>query len=477
MTVDLAAEGSCRGREKESQADAGAMKGAGIPANRIVFSEKFACPVSGFTIAEIEPRLFLLQRPARRLPGLRRPRREAAVRRGARRPQPRAQHQEGRDRPLGQVQPAQPLLHAGARQPRPRISASASTRPGRTARRGEARILHGTGGKPVTLTFVDGRKSYEVRKPFEGVIGNLNRRMLQTESAWMREELSKYQTERSPARPATAPASSPRRWRSRSPCERHLHATRLSVVDALAWFTALPEQAHRPAEPDRQGHPQGDQRAARLPQQCRPRLSQPRPHQRHALGRREPAHPPRLADRQRPVGRALRPRRAQHRPPPARQRHAARTLKRLRDLGNTVLVVEHDEDAIRTADYIIDMGPGAGVHGGEIVAQGTLDEDPRHQGSITADYLNGTPRVPCPPSAARAMARSSPSTTPPPTTSGRHRQRSRSAPSPASPASAARASRASPSTRSMPPPPAPSTARASSPASMTRSPASNISTR
>src|SRR3546814_32646 len=72
------------------------------------------------------------------------------------------------------------------------------------------------------------------------------------------------------------------------------------------------------------------------------------------------------------------------------------TLKRLRDLGNTVLVVEHDEDAIRTADYVIDMGPGAGVRGGHVVAHGTLDQLLASTGSITADYLNGTREVPVP---------------------------------------------------------------------------------
>jgi excinuclease ABC subunit A len=72
------------------------------------------------------------------------------------------------------------------------------------------------------------------------------------------------------------------------------------------------------------------------------------------------------------------------------------TLKRLRDLGNTVLVVEHDEDAIRAADYIVDMGPGAGVHGGEVVAQGTLDDILATSGSLTADYLNGTREIAVP---------------------------------------------------------------------------------
>src|SRR3546814_920855 len=72
------------------------------------------------------------------------------------------------------------------------------------------------------------------------------------------------------------------------------------------------------------------------------------------------------------------------------------TLKRLRDLGNTVLVVEHDEDAIRTADYIVDMGPGAGVHGGEVVAEGALDDIIGNEASITGDYLAGRREVPVP---------------------------------------------------------------------------------
>ncbi|HEY0150344.1 MAG TPA: excinuclease ABC subunit UvrA, partial [Allosphingosinicella sp.] len=72
------------------------------------------------------------------------------------------------------------------------------------------------------------------------------------------------------------------------------------------------------------------------------------------------------------------------------------TLKRLRDLGNTVIVVEHDEDAIRTADYVIDMGPGAGAHGGEVVAHGTLDQVLANENSLTADYLTGRRNVAVP---------------------------------------------------------------------------------
>src|SRR3546814_12364462 len=83
------------------------------------------------------------------------------------------------------------------------------------------------------------------------------------------------------------------------------------------------------------------------------------------------------------------------------------SLKRLRDLGNTVLVVEHDEDAIRTADYVIDMGPGAGVRGGHVVAHGTLDQLLASTGSITADYLNGTREVPVPANRRKEIGRAS----------------------------------------------------------------------
>ena len=81
------------------------------------------------------------------------------------------------------------------------------------------------------------------------------------------------------------------------------------------------------------------------------------------------------------------------------QRDNARLLKtlyHLRDLGNTVIVVEHDEEAIRSADYIVDIGPGAGVHGGEIVAAGTIDDVLAANGSVTADFLTGTRQIQIP---------------------------------------------------------------------------------
>jgi len=130
--VDLA-DGEVPGRDGEV---GGAMKGAGIPANRIIFSEKFSCPVSGFTIAEIEPRLFSFNAPQGACPGMRRPRRAAGIRPRTRRSKPCAQPEKGRRRAMGEIEPALALLYAGARKPgqslwfRPRHAVAGSARRG-----------------------------------------------------------------------------------------------------------------------------------------------------------------------------------------------------------------------------------------------------------------------------------------------------------------------------------------------------------
>lgn len=312
-------------------------------------------------------------------------------------------------------------------------------------------ILYGTKGKPVTLTFVDGKKSYDVRKPFEGVIGNLNRRMLQTESARMREELSKYQASH-PCEVCHGARLKPEALAVKVAMRDISSVTRLSVVDALAFFATLPAQlTDQQNEIARAILKEIDERLGFLNNVGLDYLNLNRTSGTLSGGESQRI---RLASQ---IGSGLsgvlyvldEPSIGLH------QRDNDMllvTLKRLRDLGNTVLVVEHDEDAIRTADYVIDMGPGAGVHGGEIVAHGSLEDVLACKDSITADYLTGRREVPSPQSAARDRARSSPSTTPPRTTSPASPRASRSAPSPASPASRARASRASRSTRSTPPP-------------------------
>ena len=287
---------------------------------RIVFSEKFACPVSGFTIAEIEPRLFSLQRPAGRLPGLRRARREDAVRRGSGRPQPRAVDRQGRGRAVGQVASRPRLITCRCSAAWRAPTTSSSPRRGASCPRKRAQvILRGTRGKPVTLRFVDGRKSYEVKKPFEGVLGNLERRMLSTESAWMREELSRYQASH-PCEVCHGARLRPEPLSVKIAGEDISQSARRSVADALGWFSTLDAQARRRS-------------SARSPAPILKEINA-RLGFLHNVGldylnldrtsgtlvrRREPAHPPRQPDRQRPVGRALRPRRAVDRPPPEGQ--------------------------------------------------------------------------------------------------------------------------------------------------------------
>jgi excinuclease ABC subunit A len=391
--ADLA-DGVVPGREDEA-ADGGAMKGAGIPANRIVFSEKFACPVSGFTIPEIEPRLFSFNAPQGACPACDGLGEKLLFDEQLVVPNEALSLKKGAIVPWAKSNPPSPyymqVLESLARAYGFSIETPWQDLPG------EVRliILHGTGGKPVELTFKDGRKQYSVNKPFEGVIGNLNRRMLSTDSAWMREELSKYQTAQ-PCETCHGARLKPEALSVKIAGEDISIPTRRSVVDALAFFETLPshltDQQNQIAKAilkeiiERLGFLNnvgldylnldrtsgtlsgGESQRIRLASQIGSGLS----------GVLYVLDEPSIGLHQRDNDMLL------------------ATLKRLRDLGNTVLVVEHDEDAIRAADYIVDMGPGAGVHGGEVVAQGTLADILATHGSLTADYLNGTREIEVP---------------------------------------------------------------------------------
>jgi excinuclease ABC subunit A len=391
--ADLA-EGVVPGREEDTS-DGGAMKGAGIPANRIVFSEKFACPVSGFTIAEIEPRLFSFNAPQGACPtcdGL-----------GERLyfdpelivPNASLSIKDGAIFPWAKSNPPSPyymqVLTSLARHfdfdlKTPWHELPADIR---------EMIMNGAGGEVIRMTFIDGRKSYDVDKTFNGVVGNLARRMMQTESAWMQEELSKYQSA------AACETCGGARLKPEALAVRIADATiadctRLSVGDALEWFTSLDDKLNDQQRQiarailkeinERLGFLNnvgldylnldrtsgtlsgGESQRIRLASQIGSGLS----------GVLYVLDEPSIGLHQRDNDRLL------------------ETLKRLRDLGNTVIVVEHDEDAIRTADYIIDMGPGAGAHGGEIVAQGKLDDILASETSLTAGYLNGSRQIEVP---------------------------------------------------------------------------------
>ncbi|WP_017670961.1 excinuclease ABC subunit UvrA [Blastomonas sp. AAP53] len=371
------------------------MKNAGIPDNRIIFSERFACPVSGFTIEAIEPRLFSFNAPQGACPAcdglgekmyfdpqLVVPNEELSLKKGA-------------VVPWAKSNPPSPyymqVLSSLGREFGFSLETPWQDLPG------EVRliILHGTGGKPVTLRFQDGRKSYEVKKAFEGVIGNLNRRLLQTDSAWMREELSKYQTAQ-PCEVCDGARLKPEARSVKIAGEDISISTRRSVADALHFFETLNDKLGAQQQQiakailkeiiERLGFLNnvgldylnldrtsgtlsgGESQRIRLASQIGSGLS----------GVLYVLDEPSIGLHQKDNDRLL------------------VTLKRLRDLGNTVIVVEHDEDAIRTADYIVDLGPGAGVHGGEIVAQGTLEELLKSKDSLTAQYLTGERRIEVP---------------------------------------------------------------------------------
>lgn len=374
----------------------GGMKNTGLPANRIVFSEKFACPVSGFTIAEIEPRLFSFNAPQGACPAcdglgerlvfdedLVVPNHDLSIKKGA-------------VVPWAKSNPPSPyymqVLGSLARE----FGFSLDTPWKDLPEEVHDTILHGTGGKPVTLTFVDGKKSYDVKKPFEGVIGNLNRRMLQTESAWMREELSKYQAAHA-CETCHGARLKPEALAVKIAGRDISSVTRLSVTDALPFFADLPgDLTPQQQEIARAILKEIDERLGFLNNVGLDYLNLNRTSGTLSGGESQRI---RLASQ---IGSGLsgvlyvldEPSIGLH------QRDndmLLATLRRLRDLGNTVLVVEHDEDAIRTADYVIDMGPGAGVHGGEIVAHGTFEQVLACTGSITADYLAGRRAVPLPP--------------------------------------------------------------------------------
>ena len=390
--LDLA-EGVVPGREAEDAG--GAMKGAGLPPNRIVFSEKFACPVSGFTIESIEPRLFSFNAPQGACPACDGLGEKLLFDPQLVVPNEHLSLKQGAVVPWAKSNPPSPYYMQVLASLAAEYGFALDTPWDALDEAVHETILFGTKGKPVPLTFKDGRKEYTVRKAFEGVIGNLNRRMLQTESAWMREELGKYQTAQ-PCETCHGKRLKPEALSVKVAGADISSITRLSVSDAVEWYLGLDArltgQQSQIARAilkeinERLGFLNnvgldylnldrtsgtlsgGESQRIRLASQIGSGLS----------GVLYVLDEPSIGLHQRDNDRLL------------------ETLKRLRDLGNTVIVVEHDEDAIRHADHIVDLGPGAGVHGGEIVAQGSLDDILGEPRSLTGQYLSGARRIEVP---------------------------------------------------------------------------------
>jgi len=361
--------------------------------DRTVFSSRFACPVSGFTIEEIEPRLFSFNSPHGACPACDGLGMESFFDPDLVVPDERLALAEGAVAPWTGAQSPyyEQTLQSLARHYK--ITTKTPWRdipePVRDA------ILHGTGDEAVDFTYKDGVRSYTVTKPFEGVIRNLQRRHQETDSVWVREEMSRYQSEK-PCSACAGARLKPQSLSVRIAGRNIAEASEQSIRGALGWFqTVLPQLT-----------PQRQEIAGRILKEIQERLrflvdvgldylTLARGSATLSGGESQRI---RLASQ---IGSGLtgvlyvldEPSIGLH------QRDNERllgTLRRLRDLGNTVLVVEHDEDAIRSADHLIDMGPAAGVNGGHVVAEGTPAEVAANPKSMTGDYLSGRRRIEIP---------------------------------------------------------------------------------
>ena len=360
---------------------------------RHVFSEKFACPVSGFTIPEIEPRLFSFNAPFGACPDcdglgvelffdeqLVVPDKTLTLYNGALAP-----WRKGKSPYFLQT------IESIARH----YEFDKNTPWKDLPKHIQQVFLYGSGDEQIKFRYDEGGRIYEVNRAFEGVIPNMERRYRETDSNWIREEFERYQNNR----PCATCGGYRLRPEALAVKINGLHAgqvVQMSIKEALDWFSDVPNhlsvQKNEIARAilkeiiERLGFLNnvgldyltlsrnsgtlsgGESQRIRLASQIGSGLT----------GVLYVLDEPSIGLHQRDNGRLL------------------QTLKNLRDQGNTVIVVEHDEEAIRSADYVFDIGPGAGVHGGQIVSQGTPDQVANDPASLTGQYLTGAREIAVP---------------------------------------------------------------------------------
>ena len=360
---------------------------------RVTFSENFACPVSGFTISEIEPRLFSFNAPFGACPdcdglGQERffderlvvPDETLKVRDGAIAP-----WRKGKSPYFTQT------IEAISKHYGVSMNVSWKDLPAAVKKV----FLHGSGDQEIKFRYDDGGRVYQVTRGFEGVIPNMQRRYRETDSSWVREEFENYQNNQ--------PCGSCNGFRLRPEALAvkiaKLHVgelVQMSIRDALSWCESVPEHLSD----------QKNQIAAAILKEIRERLGFLNNVGLEYLTLSRNAGTLSGGESQRirlasQIGSGLtgvlyvldEPSIGLH------QRDNDRlltTLKNLRDQGNTVIVVEHDEEAIREADYVFDIGPGAGVHGGHVVSRGTPAEVSADPNSLTGQYLQGIKEIAVP---------------------------------------------------------------------------------
>lgn len=360
---------------------------------RITFSENFACPTSGFTIPEIEPRLFSFNAPFGACPECDGLGVELFFDERLVVPDPSISLYEGALAPWakGKSPYFRQTIEALARHYEFEKDAAWRDLPKHV----QQLMLHGSGEEEIKFRYDEGGRVYEVSRSFEGVIPNMERRYRETDSAWIREEFERYQNNRH--------CGTCDGYRLREEAlavkidMKHVgQVVEMSIKEALLWIEAVPATLTK----------QKNEIATAILKEIRERLgflvnvgldylTLSRAAGTLSGGESQRI---RLASQ---IGSGLtgvlyvldEPSIGLH------QRDNDRlleTLKNLRNQGNTVIVVEHDEEAIRTADYVLDIGPGAGVHGGEIIARGTPAQIAKSKKSITGQYLTGQREISVP---------------------------------------------------------------------------------
>jgi excinuclease ABC subunit A len=362
---------------------------------RIVFSEKFACPVSGFTIPEIEPRLFSFNNPFGACPHCDGLGTEQGVDPSLVVPDPGLTLKKGAIAPWSKSTNPSPYYTQTLTALGKAYGFKLTDAWADLTDESQNAILYGTGGAEIEFSYDDGLRTYKARKSFEGVIGNLERRWRETDSAWMREEIERYMAQ-NPCSVCNGHRLKPEALAVKIDGLHISQVSAMSIRAAKDWFADLPDALN-----DKQ-----NAIAVRILKEIRDRLkflndvgldylTLSRGSGSLSGGESQRI---RLASQ---IGSGLtgvlyvldEPSIGLH------QRDNARlldTLRHLRDLGNTVIVVEHDEDAVLTADHVVDIGPAAGIHGGHIVASGTPAEIMANPASLTGQYLSGAKGIAVP---------------------------------------------------------------------------------
>jgi excinuclease ABC subunit A len=362
---------------------------------RVIFSQRFACPVSGFTIDEIEPRIFSFNNPFGACPACDGLGTELKFEPEMVVPDANLSLRQGAIAPWAKTGATSPYYTQTLEALAKHYKFSMTTPWKDIPKKSRDVILNGTGEEEVTITYDDGLRSYKTKKVFEGVIGNIERRWRETDSEWMREELAQYQSDHQ-CSVCNGYRLKPQTLAIKIDTLHIAQVSLFSIRQADAWFRELEGKLK----------PKDKEIAARILKEIRERLkflvdvgldylSMSRVSGTLSGGESQRI---RLASQ---IGSGLtgvlyvldEPSIGLH------QRDNERLLKtliHLRDIGNTVIVVEHDEDAIMQADFVLDIGPGAGVNGGRIVAQGTPAEVMANPESLTGQYLTGFQQVPIP---------------------------------------------------------------------------------